>query len=229
MRVYLVLVASGCQILAGCERSQQVEEKSNSEGLQLYEEASGTPAREPADMATLTTAQAEAILARGIGEWKGVGVTKDADGEALAQVPLIATVRWLEEGDKGFRKNGKESEESKVQEMRVTEKLPQGDQELVFTRWYDSGKGLFLLTRRLAGEEIPDGPGAEETYDTEADIYLGIVREGIQVGQSFTWRSQMTNKKWIYHGRFLQDNELQWTRIDRLSPVKAVPSQSPAP
>ena len=230
MRVCLVLFASGFYALAGYERSHQAEEKENCEELRPAKEVSATARDESSGVdSTLTIKEAEALLARGIGHWKGIGVAKDAEGEVLAQIPLVARVRWLKEGDKGFRKIGGESAESKVQEMRVTEKLPQGDQELVFTRWYDSGKGLFLLTRRLAGEEPPGKPGAEETYDAEADAYLGIVREGLQRGGSFTWRSQMTNEKWIYRGRFLQDSQLQWTRVDRLSPVKVMPSNPEAP
>ena len=133
-------------------------------------------------------------------------------------------MRWLEEGDAGFRKNGQDSGESKVQQIRVTEKLPQGDNEIVMTRWYDSEKGLFLLTRQLPGEKVPVDPGAEESYEADTDTYLGIVvRKGIPRGASFTWTSQMTSEKWIYRGKFLQNNKLQWTRVDTQKPVKVEP------
>ena len=215
MRTSLWLLASGALLLAGCERSQQAEEKANSEELQPVEEASVTTEPESAEVdSTLSAEQAEALLAQGLGQWEGSGVIKGADGEVLAEIPLVSTVRWLEEGDKGFRKNGKESGETKVQEMRVTEKLPQGDRELVFTRWYDSRKGLFFLTRRLAGEEVPVEPSAEESYEKGTETYLGIVRKGIPPGASFTWTSQMTSEKWIYRGKFLQDDKLEWTRVD---------------
>ena len=174
----------------------------------------------------LSIEQAETLLAQGFGQWEGSGVIKGADGEVLAEIPLVSTVRWLEEGDEGFRKNGKDSGESKVQQMRVTEKLPQGDNEVVFTRWYDSGKGLFLLTRRLPGEEVPVDPGAEESYEAGTETYLGIVRKGIPPGASFTWTSQMTSEKWIYRGKFLQDDKLEWTRVDTQKPVKAEPVDS---
>ena len=144
----------------------------------------------------------------------------------LAEIPLVSTVRWLEEGDEGFRKNGKESGESKVQQMRITEKLPQGDNDTVLTRWYDSRKGLFLLTRRLPGDEVPVDPGAEETYEAGTETYLGIVRKGIPPGTSFTWTSQMTSEKWIYRGRFLENGKLEWTRLDTQKPVKAEPVDS---
>ena len=55
----------------------------------------------------LSVEQAEALLAQGFGQWEGSGVIKGADGEVLAEIPLVSTVRWLEEGDEGFRKNGK--------------------------------------------------------------------------------------------------------------------------
>ncbi len=159
MRTSLWLLASGALILAGCERPQQAEEEANSEELQPAEEASVRPEGEPAGVdSTLSAEQAEALLALGFGQWEGSGVIKGADGEVLAEIPLVSTVRWLEEGDEGFRKNGKESGESKVQEMLVTEKLPQGDHELVFTRWYDSEKGLFLLTRRLPARGFQSTP-----------------------------------------------------------------------
>ena len=174
----------------------------------------------------LSVEQAEALLARGLGQWEGSGVIKGADGEVLAEIPLVSTVRWLEEGDEGFRKNGKESGESKVQQMRITEKLPQGDNDTVLTRWYDSSKGLFLLTRRLPGEEVPVDPGAEETYEAGTETYLGIVRKGIPPGTSFTWTSQMTSEKWIYRGRFLENGKLEWTRLDTQKPVKAEPVDS---
>jgi len=208
-------MASGALLLAGCERSQQSEEKANNEELQPVEEASVTPEGEPVGVdSSLSTEQAETLLARGLGQWEGSGVIKGPDGEVLAEIPLVSTVRWLEEGDEGFRKDGKESGESKVQEMRVTEKLPQGDRELVFTRWYDSGKGLFLLTRRLPGEGVPVEPSAEEAYEAGTETYLGIVREGMPPGGSFTWTSQMTSEEWIYRGKFLQDDKLEWTRVD---------------
>ena len=174
----------------------------------------------------LSVEQAEDLLARGLGQWEGSGVIKGADGEVLAEIPLVSTVRWLEEGDEGFRKNGKESGESKVQQMRVTEKLPQGDNVTVLTRWYDSRKGLFLLTRRLPGEELPVDPGAEETYEAGTETYLGIVRKGIPPGTSFTWTSQMTSEKWIYRGKFLANGKLEWTRVDTQKPVKAEPVDS---
>ncbi len=173
---------------------------------------------------TLSVEQAEVLLAQGLGQWEGSGVIKGADGEVLAEIPLVSTVRWLEEGDEGFRKNGKESGESKVQQMRVTEKLPQGDNDTVLTRWYDSRKGLFLLTRRLPGEEVPVDPGAEETYEAGTETYLGIVRKGIPPGASFTWTSQMTSEKWIYRGKFLENGKLEWTRVDTQQPVKAEPA-----
>ncbi|MGB0325987.1 MAG: ankyrin repeat domain-containing protein [Akkermansiaceae bacterium] len=174
----------------------------------------------------LSVEQAEALLARGLGQWEGSGVIKGADGEVLAEIPLVSTVRWLEEGDEGFRKNGKESGESKVQQMRVTEKLPQGDNVMVLTRWYDSRKGLFLLTRRLPGEELPVDPGAEETYEADTETYIGIVRKGIPPDTSFTWTSQMTSEKWIYRGKFLENGKLGWTRVDTQKPVKAEPIDS---
>ena len=174
----------------------------------------------------LSVEQAEALLARGLGQWEGSGVIKGADGEVWAEIPLVSTVRWLEEGDEGFRKNGKESGESKVQQMRVTEKLPQVDNVIVLTRWYDSRKGLFLLTRRLPGEEFPVDPGAEETYEADTETYLGIVRKGIPPGTSFTWTSQMTSEKWIYRGKFLENGKLGWTRVDTQKPVKAEPIDS---
>ena len=174
----------------------------------------------------LSVEQAEALLAQGLGQWEGSGVIKGADGEVLAEIPLVSTVRWLEEGDEGFRKNGKESGESKVQQMRITEKLPQGDNDTVLTRWYDSRKGLFLLTRRLPGEEVPVDPGAEETYKAGTETYLGIVRKGIPPGTSFTWTSQMTSEKWIYRGKFLENGKLEWTRLDTQKPVKAEPVDS---
>lgn len=172
----------------------------------------------------LSVEQAEALLARGLGQWEGSGVIKSADGKLLDEIPLVSTVRWLEEGDAGFRKNGQDSGESKVQQIRVTEKLPQGDNEIVMTRWYDSEKGLFLLTRQLPGEKVPVDPGAEESYEADTDTYLGIVvRKGIPRGASFTWTSQMTSEKWIYRGKFLQNNKLQWTRVDTQKPVKVEP------
>ena len=174
----------------------------------------------------ISVEQAEALLAQSLGQWEGSGVIKGADGEVLAEIPLVSTVRWLEEGDEGFRKNGKDSGESKVQQMRITEKLPQGDNDTVLTRWYDSRKGLFLLTRRLPGEEVPVDPGAEETYEADTETYLGIVRKGIPPGTSFTWTSQMTSEKWIYRGRFLENGKLEWTRLDTQKPVKAEPVDS---
>ncbi len=230
MRTSLRLMASGVLLLAGCERSQQEEEKENSEKLQPLEEASVTPEREPAGAdSALSVEEAEALLALGLGQWEGSGVIKGPDGEVLAEIPLVSTVRWLEEGDEGFRKSGKEAGVSKVQEMLVVENLPQGDRELVFTRWYDSGKGLFLLTRRLPGEEVPVEPSAEETYEAGTETYLGIVRQGMPPGASFTWRSQMTSDQWIYRAKFLQDDKLQWTRVDTQQPVKAEPAQPTAP
>jgi len=230
MRTSLWLLASGSLLLAGCERSQQAEEKASSEELQPVEEASVTPEREPVEVDSAFSAeQAEALLGQGLGQWEGSGVIKGDDGEVLAEIPLVSTVRWLEEGDEGFRKNGKESGESKVQEMRVTEKLPQGDRELVFTRWYDSGKGLFLLTRRLPGEGVPVEPSAEEAYEAGTETYLGIVRKGMPPGGSFTWTSQMTSEKWIYRGKFLQDDKLEWTRVDTQQRVKPASDQPAAP
>ncbi|MCH2062372.1 MAG: hypothetical protein MK194_01460 [Roseibacillus sp.] len=229
MRTSLWLLASGALLLAGCERSQQTEEQANSEELQPVEEASVTPEGEPVGVdSSLSTEQAEALLARGLGQWEGSGVIKGPDGEVLAEIPLVSTVRWLEEEDEGFRKNGKESGESKVQEMRVTEKLPQGDRELVFTRWYDSGKGLFLLTRRLPGEGVPVEPSAEEAYEPGTETYLGIVRQGMPPGGSFTWTSQMTSEAWIYRGKFLQDDKLEWTRVDTQQPAKEPAKTEPA-
>ena len=229
MRTSLWLLASGALLLAGCERSQQTEEQANSEELQPVEEASVTPEGEPVGVdSSLSTEQAEALLARGLGQWEGSGVIKGPDGEVLAEIPLVSTVRWLEEGDEGFRKNGKESGESKVQQMRVTEKLPQGDRELVFTRWYDSGKGLFLLTRRLPGEGVPVEPSAEEAYEAGTETYLGIVRKGIPPGTSFTWTSQMTSEKWIYRGKFLANGKLEWTRVDTQQPAKEPAKTEPA-
>ena len=229
MRTSLWLLASGALLLAGCERSQQTEEQANSEELQPVEEASVTPEGEPVGVdSSLSTEQAEALLARGLGQWEGSGVIKGPDGEVLAEIPLVSTVRWLEEEDEGFRKNGKESGESKVQEMRVTEKLPQGDRELVFTRWYDSGKGLFLLTRRLPGEGVPVEPSAEEAYEAGTETYLGIVRQGMPPGGSFTWTSQMTSEAWIYRGKFLQDDKLEWTRVDTQQPAKEPAKTEPA-
>ena len=213
-------MASGSLLLAGCERSQP--EEANGEELQPAEEASVTPEGEPVGVdSSLSTEQAEALLARGLGQWEGSGVIKGPDGEVLAEIPLVSTVRWLEEGAWGFRKNGQESGESKVQEMLVTEKLSQGDHETVLARWYDSGKGLFLLTRRLPGEGVPVDPSAEETYEAGTETYLGIVRKGVPSGASFTWTSQMTSEKWIYRGKFLQDDKLEWTRVDTQQPAKA--------
>ncbi len=83
---------------------------------------------------------------------------------------------------------------------------------------------MFLLTRRLPGEEVPVDPGAEETYEAGTETYLGIVRKGIPPGASFTWTSQMTSEKWIYRGKFLQDDKLEWTRVDTQQPVKAEPA-----
>ena len=162
---------------------------------------------------TLTEPQVAALLSKSLGEWEGTAVIKGKDGKLQAEFPIANSCRWLEEG--------------KSIEIRLTEKLPQGNQQLIFTKWYTPKQQRFLLTRRMAGNEVPPKPGAYETYEPATGIFHGTVTEGLADGDSWTWTSQVADKSdlladgktWVYTGTFKQDGIVQTTRIDTLSPV----------
>ena len=165
-----------------------------------------------AETATTTVAlsdeQVSTLLAQRVGRWEGMGVIKNSDGTVQSEHPITEVSTWLEEG--------------KSIEMRLTEKLPDGDQQLVFTKWYDKEQKRFLLTRRMGGEAASDKPGAYETYDDHSSTYHGVVVEGLSPGMSFTWTSQWLSEdsKWIYTAQLQQDDKVQYTRIDTLQQIK---------
>ena len=159
---------------------------------------------------TLNEPQVAALLSKSLGEWEGTAVIKGKDGKLQAEFPITSSCRWLEEG--------------KSIEIRLTEKLPQGDQQLIFTKWYDPKQQRFLLTRRMAGDEAPPKPGAYETYDPATGIFHGIVTEALAAGVSWTWTSQVADKSdlladgtlSVYTGTFKKEGIVQTTRIDTL-------------
>ena len=158
----------------------------------------------------LNDAQVAAVLAQYLGQWEGTAAFKGPDGKLQATFPLTNSCRWLEDG--------------KLIEMRITEKQPQGDQEVIITKWYDRSQKRFLLTRRMASDEATTKPGAYETYDPATGIFHGTVTEGMLADASFTWTAQFADQneliddgdKFIAPGSFQQDGTVQSTRIDTL-------------
>lgn len=160
----------------------------------------------PADGA-LNEAQVAELLAQHLGQWEGTSVFKGRDGEVQAEFPLTDSCRWIEEG--------------KLIEMHVTEKSPQGDQEIIFTKWYDREQQRFLLTRRMASDPTTSKPGAYETFDAATSTFHGTVTEGLADGASWTWTAQFIDQnKMITTGSFEQDGTVQVTRIDTFERVK---------
>ena len=86
----------------------------------------------------LSDEQVTTLLSQKLGRWEGTVVTKGPDGKVQSEYPKTETTTWLEKG--------------KSTETQVTEKLPQGDQQLVFTKWYDKEQQRFLLTRRMGAK-----------------------------------------------------------------------------
>ena len=156
----------------------------------------------------LSDEQVTKILSQRLGRWEGTTVIKGPDGKVQSEYPKIETTTWLEKG--------------KSTETQLTEKLPQGDQQWVFTKWYDKEQQRFLLTRRMGGEAAPDKPGAYETYDAASSTFHGVVVEGLSPGMSFTWTSQWLSQdsKWIYTAQFRQDNKIQATTIDTIQRIE---------
>ena len=168
----------------------------------------------------LNDAQVAAVLAQHLGQWEGTAVFKGRAGEVQAEFPLTNSCRWIEEG--------------KLIEMYVTEKSPEGDQEVIFTKWYDREQQRFLLTRRMASEPATPKPGAYETFDAATSTFHGTVTEGLADGASWTWTAQFVDQNElindqstiIYTGSFQQDGTVQVTRIDtllRVSPEAETP------
>ena len=156
----------------------------------------------------LSDEQVTTLLSQKLGRWEGTVVIKGPDGKVQSEYPKTDTTTWLEKG--------------KSIEMQVTEKLPQGDQQMVFTKWYDKEQQRFLLTRRMGGEAVPGKPGAYETYDAASSTFHGVVVEGLPPGMSWTWTSQWLSQdsKWIYTAQFRQDNKIQATTIDTIQRIE---------
>ena len=202
----LVLIISiGC----GSDETADSTPPTGSDSQQQPNENSAEETTAPADGA-LNDAQVAAVLAQYLGQWEGTAAFKDPDGKLQAEFPLTNSCRWLEDG--------------KLIEMRITEKQPQGDQEVIITKWYDRDQKRFLLTRRMASDEATTKPGAYETYDPDTGTFHGTVTEGIPAGASVTWTAQFADQndliddgdKFIVTGSFQQDNTVQSTRIDTL-------------
>jgi hypothetical protein len=82
----------------------------------------------------LSDEQVTKILSQRLGRWEGTTVIKGPDGKVQSEYPKTETTTWLEKG--------------KSTETQVTEKLPQGDQQLVFTKWYDKEQQHALLPQK---------------------------------------------------------------------------------
>ena len=212
----LLIVSFGCE----ANHSNQATPESSSESQQqandnATKQADKNNAKQSEALSddTLTEPQVAALLSKSLGEWEGTAVIKGKDGKLQAEFPITSSCRWLEEG--------------KSIEIRLTEKLPQGDQQLIFTKWYDPKQQRFLLTRRMAGDEAPPKPGAYETYDPATGIFHGIVTEALAAGVSWTWTSQVADKSdlladgtlSVYTATIKKEGIVQTTRIDTLSLV----------
>ena len=212
----LLIVSFGCE----ANHSNQATPESSSESQQqandnATKQADKNNAKQSEALSndTLTEPQVAALLSKSLGEWEGTAVIKGKDGKLQAEFPITSSCRWLEEG--------------KSIEIRLTEKLPQGDQQLIFTKWYDPKQQRFLLTRRMAGDEVPPKPGAYETYDPATGIFHGIVTEALAAGVSWTWTSQVADKSdlladgtlSVYTATIKKEGIVQTTRIDTLSLV----------
>ena len=212
----LLIVSFGCE----ANHSNQATPESSSESQQqandnATKQADKNNAKQSEALSddTLTEPQVAALLSKSLGEWEGTAVIKGKDGKLQAEFPITSSCRWLEEG--------------KSIEIRLTEKLPQGDQQLIFTKWHDPKQQRFLLTRRMAGDEVPPKPGAYETYDPATGIFHGIVTEALAAGDSWTWTSQVADKSdlladgtlSVYTATIKKEGIVQTTRIDTLSLV----------
>lgn len=203
----LLLLAVGCDDSTQSEQAAEMSAKAakvqeeNSKAVNANIEATTTDG-------ALSDEQVAVLLSQKIGQWEGTSVIKGPDGEVQSEFPMIDTTTWLEKG--------------KSIEMQVTEKLPQGDQQLVFTKWYDKEQQRFLLTRRMGNEEVPAKPGAYETYDADSNTLHGVVVEGLPPGMSWTWTSEWISQdsKWIYTGHLRQDDKIQSTRIDTIQRIE---------
>jgi hypothetical protein len=198
----LLVVTIGC----GSDDTTQQSETTNTDSQPQPNEDSAKETTAPSDGA-ISDEQVATLLAQYLGQVEGTALIKGRDGEVQAEFPLTGSCRWLEEG--------------KLIEMRVTEKQPQGDQEVIITKWYDREQQRFLLTRRLASEQATTKPGAYETYDATTSIFHGTVMEGLPTCASWTWTAQFVDQnKIIYTGSFRQDDKVQSTRIDTFERVK---------
>ena len=203
----LLTAALGCRTDAATDSASTPGEDTQNQAETAVKKDQGFTDGTPSD------AQIAELLAQYLGQWEGTAIHKGADGKVQAQFPITNSCRWLEEG--------------KSIEIRLTEKLPQGDQQLIFTKWYDRKQQRFLVTRRMAGDEVIPKPGAYETYDPATGIFHGIVTEGLAAGDSWTWTSQVADKNdlsadgtlWVYTGTLKQEGIVQTTRIDTLSLV----------
>jgi len=200
----VVLIAS-----IGCGSDDADQPSTTTTGSESQQQPNDDSAKEktaPSDGA-LSDKQVATLLAQYLGQWEGTSVFKGRDGEVQAEFPLTDSCRWIEEG--------------KLIEMHVTERSPQGDQEIIFTKWYDREQQRFLLTRRMASEPATTKPGAYETFDAATSTFHGTVTEGLADGASWTWTAQFVDQsKIIYTGSFQQDGTVQSTRIDTLERVK---------
>jgi hypothetical protein len=205
---YLLLLLLLLVVTIGCV-SDETGESTTTTGTDSQQQPNEDSAKEKTASSdgAFSDAQVAALLAQHLGHWKGTALFKGPDGPVQAEFPLTGSCRWLEQG--------------KLIEMRVTEKQPQGDQEVIITKWYDREQQRFLLTRRLASEQATTKPGAYETYDATTSTFHGTVMEGLPTGASWTWTAQFVDQnKIIYTYSFRQDDKVQSTRIDTFELVK---------
>ena len=209
---WLLLVLA---ITIGCGSGQTAQQPTttDTDSQQQANEDSAEEEKTTTDGA-LSDKQVATVLAQYLGKWEGTSLIKGPDGDVQAEFPCTYANEWLHHG--------------KSIEMQHTEKPPQGDQKLIFTKWYDSKQKRFLVTRRLPGEEEPAKPGAYETYDAVTNTFDGVVLHGLPPGASFTWTSKWINQdKYIYTHEFRQDGKVQQTSIntyERAQPAPAKPA-----